>query len=202
MLLAGLFAAILFLALLMGDWFHFTSLTVQASSYGCQIAHAEDRLPSAPLAASLERLAGAAVLRLPNGVARVLPDERSIVFRPQYGLRSRRFRTAWPMKGTIHLEPDGELTRLICAKRIPWSSAILTLLWFLLVGIGMIAFIIAFLANGGLASLGGLLMGLGILGLGLLVLAFGLITVALAYRLEDHRLTQVYQELRSLLLTA
>lgn len=199
MLLAGLFGGMLFLALILGDWFHFTSLTAQASSYGCRIARAEDRLPSAALAAALGRLAGAAAFRLPNGVACVFPAERTILVRPQYGWRSRRFRTAWPMKGTIHLEPDGEDTRLICLKRIPWSSAILTLLWFLLVGIGTIAFVITFLVNGGPASLVGLLMGFGILGLGLLVLAFGLVTVTLAYRLEDHRLAQVYQELRGLL---
>jgi hypothetical protein len=199
MLLAGLFGGILFLALVLGDWFHFTRLTGQASSYGCRIARAEDRLPSTTLAAALDRMAAAPVLRLPNGVVRVFPAERSILFRSQGGSHSHRFRTAWPMKGTIHLEPDGAITRLICIKRIPWSSAILTLLWFLLVGIGTIAFAIAFLTEGGPASLGGLLMGLGILGLGLLVLAFGLVTIALAYRLEDQRLTEAYQELRLLL---
>lgn len=202
MLLPALFGSVLFLALVLGDWFHFRRLTTHAGSYGCRIARADDRLPSAHLAAALDRLAAAAVLRLPNGVARVLSAEQKILLRSQGGLRSHRFVTAWPLKGTIHLEPEGELTRLVCIKRIPWSSAILTSLWFLLVGIGTIAFVIVFFADGGLGSLGSLLMGLGILGLGLLVLAFGLVTVSLAYRLEDHRLTQAYQELRSLLVQA
>jgi hypothetical protein len=48
-------------------------------------------------------------------------------------------------------------------------------------------------------SLSGALMGLGITGLGFLVLAFGVLTVALAVRLEDHRLTQAYHELRAAL---
>ena len=66
-------------------------------------------------------------------------------------------------------------------------------------GIGTIAFVVLYLADGGLSSLSGILMGLGILGIGLLVLAFGLVTFAFAYRLENHRLMQAYQELRAVL---
>jgi hypothetical protein len=76
---------------------------------------------------------------------------------------------------------------------------LLTVLWFLTVGIGTLAFVIMYLVDGGLASLSGILMGLGILGIGLLVLAFGLVTIAFAYRLENHRLTQAYEELRGVL---
>ena len=199
MIVAGLFGGLLFLALVLGDWFHFTSLTGQASGYGCGIARAVDRLPSVPLSAALSRFGGSGVLQLPNGIARVFADERRILVRPQYRLLSRRFRTAWPMKGTLELAPDGEDTRVTCIKRIPWSSAILTLLWFLLVGIGTITFVIAYLVDGGLSSLGGLLMGMGILALGLLVLTFGLVTVVFAYRLENDRFTQVYRELLTLL---
>jgi len=62
-----------------------------------------------------------------------------------------------------------------------------------------VGFVIAYLAEGGPMSLSGALMGLGITGLGFLVLAFGVLTVALAVRLEDHRLTQAYHELRAAL---
>jgi len=72
-------------------------------------------------------------------------------------------------------------------------------MWFALVAAGTVGFAIAFLAQGGLSTLGSILMGLGLTGLGLLVLAFGLVTVTLAYRLEDGRLTQAYQELRQAL---
>lgn len=199
MVLAGSFAAVLFLGLILADWMYFTRLTAPSSRYGCGVARLEDRFPLAPWTRLLDRFDCNGLLRLPHGLARVFPDEQRILLRPQYRLFSLRFRTAWPLKGSIEVEPDGETTRLTCVKRVPWSSALLTLLWFVLVGAGTAAFVIAFLANGGLDSLGGLLMGLGIAGLGLLVLAFGLVTVSFAYRLEDHRLTQTYQELRAAL---
>ncbi|MGH7230734.1 MAG: hypothetical protein ACREJU_05160 [Nitrospiraceae bacterium] len=195
MLLAGLFASLLILALIVSDWFHFTSLTEPASRYGCQIARMENRLPRAPLALELQRFDRNGILRLPHGVARLFAPQSRIVLRPQYQLFSFRFRTAWPLKATIELESDGPSTHVKCLKRVPWSSAVLTLLWFALVGIGTVAFIIVFAANGGFASFSGVLMGLGITGIGLLVLAFGLVVVALAYRLEDARLTEAYREL-------
>ncbi len=194
MVLAGLFAGVLFLALVAGDWLQFTSLTAQASRYGCRIARVEDHLPPAPLSKALERFDKTGVLQLPNGVARLFPDDRRLLLRPQ-----RRFRTAWPMKGSIELKQEGGTTRLVCSKLIPWSSALLTLLWFLTVGIGTLTFVVLYLADGGLSSLSGILMGLGILGIGLLVLAFGLVTIAFAYRLENHRLMQAYQDLKTTL---
>lgn len=194
MVFAGLFAGILFLALVLGDWFHFTRLTAQAARYGCRIARAEDRLSSAPLPKALERFGHNGLLPLPNGVARLFPGDRRLLLRPQ-----RRFRTAWPMKGSIELNQEGEMTTLVCSKLIPWSSALLTLFWFLTVGIGTITFVILYLADGGVSSFSGILMGLGILGIGLLVLAFGLVTIAFAYRLENHRLMQAYQDLRAAL---
>lgn len=198
MLLAGFFGAILLAALVLGDWFHFTSLTAPSSRYGCGIARVEDRLPP-PLAVVMDRFDRNGLLALPHGVARFFREEKRIVLRPQYRLFSLKFRTAWPMKGSIELEPEGDATKLTCVKRIPWSSALLTLLWFAVVGAGTVGFVISFLANGGLTSLSGVVMGLGITGLGLLVLAFGLTTVSLAYRFENQRLTEVYQELRAAL---
>ena len=199
MLMASLFGAILFAALVLGDWFHFTGLTAPSSCYGCGIARVEDRLPLASLAVVMDRFDRNGLLTLPHGVARFFWEEKRIVLRPQYQLFSLKFRTAWPMKGSIELKLEGDTTKLTCVKRIPWSSALLTILWFAIVGVGTIGFVISFLADGGLTSLSGVLMGLGITGLGLLVLAFGLTTVSLAYRLENQRLTEVYQELRAAL---
>jgi hypothetical protein len=190
MVLAGLFAGVLFLALVVGDWLQFTSLTVQAARYGCRIARVEEHLSQASLPDLLNQFGSNGLLQLSNGVARLFPVDRRLLLRPQ-----RRFRTAWPMKGLIELRQEGETTTLVCSKLIPWSSAILTLLWFLTVGIGTLAFAILYLADGGLSSLSVILMGLGILGIGLLVLAFGLVTIALAYRLENHRFMQAYQDL-------
>ena len=136
---------------------------------------------------------------MPHGIARFFPDVRRILIRPQYRLFSLRFRTAWPLKGSLELAPAEDGFRVLYIKRIPWSSAIITLLWFALVGLGTIGFLVSYAIQGGLASLGGVLLGVGVIGLGLLVLAFGLITITMAYRLEDSRLTLVYQELRTAL---
>ena len=195
MLLAGLFAAVLFLGLIITDWFHFTSLTAAASTYGCGIARTNDHLPVPPGTLELDRFDRNGLLRLPHGVARFFRDDWRILLRPQYRLFSLGFRTAWPLKATIELERDGAAMRVRCTKRVPWSSALLTVVWFLVVGGGTISFLIAFVSNGGFASLSGVLMGLGITGLGVLVLAFGLVIVILAYRLEDDRLSQAYREL-------
>jgi len=195
MLFAGLFAGLLFLGMIVADWIQFTRLTAGASNYGCGVARGEDRLPLAPWARLLERFDRNGVLKMPHGVARLFYEERRILLRPLV----TRFRTAWPMNGSIVLVPDGDATRLSWVKRVPWSSAALTVLWFVVVIIGTLSFAITYVVEGGLSTLSGILMAGGIAGLGLLVLAFGLVTVSLAYRLENHRLTQAYQELRAAL---
>jgi hypothetical protein len=198
-MLAGLFGTALLIGLVVLDWIQFTSLSAGASRYGCRVARIEDRLPGTPPAAALARFNDQGVLMLPHGIARCFMSSAEILLRPQYRFLSQRFRTAWPLKASIELQSDDQDTRLICRKLIPWSSALVTLLWFLVVGAGTIVFVLSFVFTGGIGSLGGMLMGLGIAGLGLLVLLFGLVVVSLAYRLEDQRLTQAYQELRAAL---
>ena len=110
-----------------------------------------------------------------------------------------RFRTAWPLKGTIDIQQEGKELLLECAKRMPWTSALITMLWLGLVAIGTLVFVILFALDGGFESAGGFFLALGIVALGVLVLAFGLILLSLAYRLEDSRLMQVYQELQEAL---
>jgi hypothetical protein len=103
------------------------------------------------------------------------------------------------VKGLIHLSPHEQALGTLCVKRIPWSSALITFMWFALVSIGSLAFVVQYAMEGGFASLGGALVGIGIIGLAGLVLAFGLVTLALSYRLEDTRLMKVYDELRDTL---
>jgi hypothetical protein len=142
------------------------------------------------------------LLQLPHGIARLFPEERYyIVLRPQYHLFSIRVRTAWPMKATIQLRPTENGIQVEGIKRIPWSSALLTLVWLITVSVGTIGFVIAFLMNEGFSTFGGVLLGLGVTALGMIVLTFGLVIVALAYRLENQRLTQTYEELRQVLVS-
>ena len=103
------------------------------------------------------------------------------------------------MKATIYLQPTESGTHIEGIKRIPWSSALLTLVWFITVAVGTVGFVSAFLMNEGFSSFGGVLLGIGVTALGVIVLTFGLVIVALAYRLENQRLTQTYEELRQVL---
>ncbi|HEX2054910.1 MAG TPA: hypothetical protein VHF07_00360 [Nitrospiraceae bacterium] len=199
MLLAGAFAAVLFIVLIVGDWLYFVRLTADASRYGCGIARALDQVWCADFDRVIHRFDQNGLLVLPHGTARFFPDVKRILFRPTYRLFALGFRTAWPLKGSLELAPADNGYRVIYTKRIPWSSAIITSLWFALVGLGTISFLVGYAAQGGFSSLSGVLLGAGVLALGLLVLAFGLVTITMAYRLEDSRLTQVYQELRAAL---
>jgi len=196
MLLAGFFAGILFIGLIVGDWLYFIRLTPDAIRYGCRVASNPDQWPGTALTTLGDRFTPEGVLMLPHGVAWFYPQLSQIAIRPQYRLFSLRFRTAWPVKGLIHLSPDDQSLNTLCEKRIPWSSTLMTLLWFALVLIGSLTFMVQYAMEGGFASLGGTLTGVAVIALAALVLAFGLVTVAFAYRLEDSRLMKVYGELR------
>jgi hypothetical protein len=199
MLLAELFAGGLCVAMVAVDWWWFWRPTTSAGRYGCPVARAEDTLPVESDQILFARFGPDGRLQLDHGLARVIPDERRISLRSQPSRFSSRFRTAWPLKGAIEWDREGGALRLRCVKLMPWSSALLTLLWFAVVGVGTLAFVVKFLAGADGLSLGSLLLVLGITAVGLLVLVFGLVTVSLAYRLEDQRLMEVYRELRTAL---
>ncbi len=196
MMLAGLFAGILFMGLIVGDWLYFIRLTPDSIRYGCRVAKNPDQWPGTAFTTLGNRFTPEGVLMLPHGMAWFYPQLSQIAIRPQYRLFSRRFRTAWPVKGLIHLSPHDQSLNTLCVKRMPWSSVLMTLLWFALVLIGSLTFVAQYAMDGGFASLGGTLTGVAVIAIAALVLAFGLVTVALAYRLEDSRLMTVYDELR------
>lgn len=198
MMLAGFFAAALFLGLVIGDRLYFRTLSAEASRYGCRVGREEARLNSASVAhihASFDRLG---LLALRHGVARLFPDANRILVRPRYPLLWA-FLWIWPMKATIDLRVEGESVLLSSTKRIPWCSAILTGSWFLLVGFGMVAALTSYVAEGGFASAGGWLIAAGILTLGVFFLFAGVVTVVMAYRMESSRLALVQHELREAL---
>jgi uncharacterized membrane protein YciS (DUF1049 family) len=199
MILAGLFAGVLFIGLIVGDWLYFVRLTPDAARYGCRVARTEDRFKDATVASLRAAFPADGVLSLPHGMARCYGDPAQIAIRPQYRLFAMGFRTAWPLKGLIHLSDDEGTVRALCVKRIPWSSALLTLAWFMVVALGSATFVTRYALDGGFGSLSGVLMGAGIIGIALLVLAFGTVTVVVSYRLEKSRLMKVYDELRAAL---
>ncbi|MBH0209923.1 MAG: hypothetical protein HP495_15670 [Nitrospira sp.] len=199
MVLAGLFASVLFLGLILGDWLYFVRFTPDAIRYGCSVARSQDRWTASTIETVRSRFSANSVLMLPHGIARFYPDVSQIAIRPQYRFFSIGFRSAWPVKGLIHLSAGNQAMDALCVKRIPWSSALMTLLWFGVVLIGSLVFVVTYAWDGGFASLEGMLMGMGLIAGALLILAAGLVTVTMSYRLENNRLMQVYEELRDTL---
>ena len=199
MILAGFFAGALCLGLILGDWFYFMRLMPDASRYGCGIARTHDRFTHTTMKQLADRFGAGGVLMLPHGTARFYQDLNQIVIRQKYRLFAIGFRTLWPLKGLISLSPEGDALAVLCRKLTPWSSALLTGFWFILVTVGTVGALIALFVEGELAAVGGMVLAFGILGLGLMFVLSGAITVVFAYRLENARLTTVYQELREVL---
>ncbi|MCP9472759.1 MAG: hypothetical protein NNA30_08520 [Nitrospira sp.] len=199
MVIAGLFASVLLIGLILGDWLYFVRLTPDAIRYGCSIARSREQWTMRTLSAVRDRFDADGLLKLPHGVARFYPELSAIAIRPQYRLFSMGFRTAWPVKGLVHLLIDDRNLTALCVKRIPWSSALITLLWFAVVTVGSLAFIATYARDGGFSSLQGTFLGVGLVAGAALVLLTGIVTVILSYRLENDRLAKVYEELREAL---
>ena len=199
MILAGFFAGALCLGLILGDWLYFVRLTPDASRYGCGVARTQDRFTHITMAQLADRFDAEGLLILPHGTARWFPALSQIVIRQKYRLFAMGFRTLWPFKGLISLSQDGEALSVVCRKLTPWSSALLTGTWFVLVLVGTVGALIGLFLEGELAAFGGVMLALGIVALGLVFLLSGALTTIFAYRLENARLTTVYHELREAL---
>ena len=199
MILAGFFAGALCLGLILGDWLYFVRLTPDASRYGCGVARMQDRFTRITMAQLADRFDAEGLLILPHGTARWFPALSQIVIRQKYRLFAMGFRTLWPLKGLISLSPEGDALAVLCRKLTPWSSALLTGIWFVVVAVGMVGAVISLFIEGEMAAPGGVVLAIGIVGLGLVFLLSGAITVVFAYRLENSRLMTVYQELREVL---
>ncbi len=100
MLLPSIFAIVMGLALIIGDWFQFTALKPWTCRYGCTLARRKDSLPK-PKDSFPRLFKTNSTLSLPHGVARWVREHQTIVIRPYYNMFSLRFRTAWPLKGTL-----------------------------------------------------------------------------------------------------
>jgi hypothetical protein len=199
MIFAGFFAGALCLGLILGDWFYFMRLTPDASRYGCGIARTYDRLTHTTMRQLADRFDAGGILMLPHGTARFYRDLNQIVIRQKYRLFALGFRTVWPLKGLIFLSPEDDALAVLCRKLTPWSSALLTGIWFVVVVAGTVGAVISLFIEGEMTAPGGMVLALGVVGLGVVFLLSGAITVVFAYRLENSRLMMVYQELREVL---
>jgi hypothetical protein len=196
MILAGFFAGAMCLGLILGDWLYFVRLTPDAGRYGCGVARTHDRFTHTTMTQLADRFDAGGILTLPHGTARLYRDVNQIVIRQKYRLFAMGFRTLWPLKGLISLSPEGDALAVLCRKLTPWSSALLTGLWFVVVAVGTVGAVISLFIEGEMTAPGGAVLAFGIIGLGAVFLLSGAITVVFAYRLENARLMMVYQELR------
>lgn len=189
---AFLLGSVLLLVLIVADWRAFGRKTPAVVHYGVAVERHRETLPVRP-----QSFGADGVLKLPRGRARLFPEQQAILLEPDHKQFGVTFRTAWPLNGFIHyagLEEPVTLT-----KRMPWSSVLLTALWFLTVAGGTLVYVLSYAMAGGLSSASGVFLVVALSGLGLLVCLFGLLIVVVAYRLENRRLMAVYEEFKKAL---
>ena len=186
MIFAGLFAGALCLGLILGDWFYFMRLTPDASRYGCGVARTHDRFTHSTMKQLADRFDADGFLILPHGTARLYQDLNQIVIRQKYRLFALGFRTLWPLKGLISLSPEGDGLAVLCRTLTPWSSALLTGIWFAVVLVGMVGAVISLFIEGQMTAPGGVVLAFGIIGLGVVFLFCGNNKVVLSNRVENY----------------
>jgi hypothetical protein len=188
---AFLLGAVIVLGLIVADWVAFSRKTSPAVRYGMAVERHQETLSVRHHSFDTD-----GVLKLPRGWARLFPEQRAILLEPDLRQFGVTFRTAWPLNGFVHYAGFDESGPVTLTKRMPWSSVILTALWFLTVAGGTLAYVASYAVAGGMSSAGGAFLAVALSGLGLLVCLFGLLVVVVAYRLENKRLMAVYEEFR------
>src|SRR2546430_4432764 len=183
--------AVLTLGLIVADWRASTRQSPPAVRYGVAVGRREE-----PLVVRRDRFDAAGLLQLPRGWARLVPKHGAVQLLPDRKRFGIAVRTAWPLNGFVHYAALDERARVMLTKRMPWSSALLTGVWFLTVAGGTLVYLVAYGLAGGLSSAGGAFLGVALSGLGVLVCLFGLVVVVAAYRLEDKRLMMLYEGFR------
>ncbi len=191
---AVLLGAVIILGLIVADWIAFNRKRSAVIHYGVAAGRHHETL-----SVRRRRFDADGLLTLPRGQARLFPEQQAILLLPDHRQFGVTFRTAWPLNGILHYTTLEEQTPVTLTKRMPWSSALLTGLWFLTVAGGTLAYVVAYAAAGGLSSAKGAFLAVALSGLGLLVCLFGLLIVVVAYRLENRRLMAVYEEFKAAL---
>jgi hypothetical protein len=182
------------MVLVVADWVAFTRKTSSALRYGMTVGRHQETVRLRP-----DGFKPDGTLALSHGDARFYPEDRAIMLHADPQRFGFSFRSAWPINGTVYYTDSAEQPAVTLHKRMPWSSVILTVLWFLTVAVGILAYVVSYAKAGGFASVSGAFLAAALSGLGVMVLVFGMLIVVVAYRLEDKRMMAVYDELRSAL---
>lgn len=192
---AFLLGAAIVLGLIVADWWAFSRTSPAVVWYGVAVERRQETL-------SIKRALFDAdgLLKLPRGRARLFPEQQAILLQPDLKQFGVTLRTAWPLNGSVHYASLEQASPVTLTKRLSWSSAVVTALWFLTVAGGTLAYVASYAAAGGLSSASGAFLAVALSGLGLLVCLFGLLVVVAAYRLENKRLMAIYEEFRTALM--
>lgn len=185
---------VIVVGLIVADWAAFNRHTAKAVGYGVSVGRHHETLQ-----VRRDQFNADGILTLPRGVARLCQEQHAILLQPDKRLLGPTFRTAWPLNGIVHYAALEERAPATLVKRMPWSSVLLTALWFLTVAVGLLVYLVSYALAGGFSSVSGAFLALALSGLGLVVLLFGMLVVVAAYRLEDKRLMAVYEELKATL---
>ncbi|TAL11787.1 MAG: hypothetical protein EPO02_03540 [Nitrospirae bacterium] len=191
---AVLLGAVIVLGLIVADWRAFSRTAPAVVTYGVAVERRQE-----PLAVRRGLFDADGLLKLPRGRARLFPEQRAILLEPDLKQFGVALRTAWPLNGFVHYAEGEESAPATLTKRMPWSSVLLTALWFLTVAGGTLVYVVSYAMAGGLSSAGGAFLAVALSGLGLLVCLFGLLIVVVAYRLENKRLMALYEEFKAAL---
>jgi len=187
-----LLGVVIIAGLVIADWRAFTRRNDTTLRYGIPVARQQNRL-----SLSASSLGTGGSLRLGHGAAHHYSEHKAIVLLPDLRQFGVSFRTAWPLNGVVYYNSLSDNAEVRFIKRMPWSSAVLTLFWFMAVAGGLITYLVSYARAGGFSSASGTFMAAAVGGLGVLVLLFGIIVVVAAYWLEDKRLMVLYHELGS-----
>jgi hypothetical protein len=189
---AFLLGSVIVLVLIVADWRAFRRDTAGGLRYGVPVSRRQDTL-----VVRRTHFDANGILQLPRGAARLFSEERAILLLPDKRRLGMVVRTAWPLNGSVHYQTLEEPVAATLIKRMPWSSVLLTALWFLIVAVGMLIYLVSYGLAGGFSSASGAFLALALCGLGLLVLLFGIVVVVVGYRLENRRLMTIYEEFKA-----
>lgn len=188
---AFLLGSVIVVVLIVADWRAFRNDTARGMRYGVPVSRQRDIL-----VVRRNQFNADGILSLPRGAARLFPEERAILLLPDKRRLGMMVRTAWPLNGSVQYQTLEEPVSATLIKRMPWSSVLLTAVWFLTVALGMLIYLVSYAMAGGFASVSGIFLALALCGLGLLVLLFGMVVVVVGYRLENKRLMTIYEEFK------
>ena len=136
MIFAGFFAGALCLGLILGDWFYFMRLTPDASRYGCGIARTHDRFTHTTMKQLADRFDAGGFLTVAAWNRSVLPGSEPDRDSPEIPAVRHRLSNIVAVERADFLSPEGDALAVLCRKLTPWSSALLTGLWFVVVVVG------------------------------------------------------------------